>query len=228
MSKNIITLGDVCALEPGDRENPNWINEEFEAVITDVKAEKTKTGKAYYKATLRDPHDAGISIAATFFVAGGITPKQGKVCHFAGAGMKIEAYKDTPQLIIGDKTKISVIGTHAGTPAAVQSSSTTASKAPAGASILGATVGMAINQAIGILKECRPDGTFEDYYSTPEFSKDLHIIASDIIRISQLLEKSKLASPVKDRAPSPVPEPEPEQPPAAQQQPEDDGSEIPF
>ena len=82
-------------------------------------------------------------------------------------------------------------------PAAQRQASAPAGAAPA--AIFGATVGMAINQAIGILKDTHPGATLESYYATPDFSRDLHVTASDILRVSAMLEKGKLAHSAKDR-----------------------------
>jgi hypothetical protein len=235
MSSNIITIGQITEMSAGDKDNPTWINEEFEAVITQVQEKKTGTGKTFALATLQDPHSTNITIDATFWM-NGIPAKQGKVCHFAGQGIKLEEYKGNLKLVIGDKAKINVVGgAPARSAAAPAKSAAPASRAsgPAqgGGAIMGATVGMAINQAIGIIKgdlPAEPDLT--GYFLTPQFSKDLHTLASDIIRVSQLLEKGKLALPVKDRAqaeeppPEPEPQPEPQQPaPAA-----DEGEDVPF
>lgn len=81
------------------------------------------------------------------------------------------------------------------------------------AHVHGATVGMAINQAVGIIKGFDND---YDYYVSASFSKDLHMIASDIVRVSTLMESGKIAAPVKDRV---APEP-PRQPVRETRQPE--------
>jgi hypothetical protein len=74
-------------------------------------------------------------------------------------------------------------------------------------------VGAAINQAISIIRDHHP---VEGYFESPQFSKDLHTLASDIIRVATYLESGHLAAPAKDRAkdgpaPAPVPEPAPTQ-----------------
>lgn len=236
----ITTIGQITEMSPGDQNNPVWINEEFEAVITNVKAAQTKTGKAYATATLQDPHSTNIAIDATFWISG-IAAKQGKVCHFSGQGMKLEEYKGNLKLTIGDKAKINVVGgapTRATAPAAAARTATRPAATQGAAQggkkpIHGATVGMAINQAIAIIKDTAPGAGsgLPDYYLTPAFGADLHTLASDIIRVSTFLEAGNLAAPSSKRTPQPAPEPEPEPeptPPPAAQQPEDDGSDIPF
>lgn len=236
MSNNTTTIGQITELPPGDSNNPAWINEDFEAIITNVKEAKTKSGKAYYTATLQDPHSTNITLDATFWLSG-IPAKQGKVCHFSGQGMKLEEYKGNLKLTIGDKAKINVVGgAPARSAAPAQRPAPAAGSKPAsaqgGSSIFGATVGMAINQAIGIIKDTLPEVTLDNYYLTTDFSKDLHTLASDILRVAALLEKGKLAPAVKDRQPAPPPEPEPEPEPTpeptdmGQEQPGDE--DVPF
>lgn len=65
--------------------------------------------------------------------------------------------------------------------------------------ILGITVGMAIKEACTFISNSTPPEDLAEFLNTPEFSRDLHRIASDIIRISQLLESNQLADRVKDR-----------------------------
>jgi hypothetical protein len=157
--------------------------------------------------------------------------------------MKLEEYKGNLKLTIGDKATLNVVGAapaSAAKPAAQQQKPTTGQRtAPAATGkrpINGATVGMAINQAIGILR-AQFDNEGYGYFSSPAFSADLHRTASDIIRVSAYLEAGNLADSAKVReaaalqpepappAKQPEPEPEPTEPePAA----EEEGSDVPF
>lgn len=66
----------------------------------------------------------------------------------------------------------------------------------------GVTVGMAINNAVQLIKEDAMNiENFAGYLESPDFSRDVYQIASDLIRISRILEKGNIAQPVKDRAP---------------------------
>jgi len=78
---------------------------------------------------------------------------------------------------------------------------------------LGITVGMAINNAVQLIKEnsVNIEG-FNDYLGSPEFSRDLHELASDILRISRVLETGKLAPPVKERRGQPQQQPQRQEP----------------
>lgn len=64
----------------------------------------------------------------------------------------------------------------------------------------GVTVGMAINNACDLLKETVEPHDLDAYLNSPRFSQDLWHTASDIIRISRMLEQGKFAAQVKDRA----------------------------
>jgi hypothetical protein len=64
-------------------------------------------------------------------------------------------------------------------------------RAPEGASVkkpvFGATVGMAINQTVAIMKPTR------DEINSPDFWKEFHYCASQVIRVSMMLEEGRLA-----------------------------------
>lgn len=62
--------------------------------------------------------------------------------------------------------------------------------------VFGATVGMAVNQACAIIREWRDAGGNplpEEYYSSRQFSKDLHQVSSDILRVAEILERGDFA-----------------------------------
>lgn len=235
---NIITIGEITEMTAGDKDNPTWINDDFEAVVSNVTEKKTKTNKVYYTATLTDPHSSNISMDAQFWMSG-ITRFNGKVCRFSGQGIKLEEYKGNVKVVLGDKAKINVVGS---APAAGAGKSTQQQKPTTGQGakgpaagkkpVNGATVGMAINQAIGIIKDTQPEAPLADYYLTPAFGKELHTLASDIIRVSAYLEAGNLAEPSNKRnAPPPAPEPEPEpepEPTEPEAQAPADGEDVPF
>ena len=186
-------------MPPGGPGSPAYVNGEFEAVVTDAKSVQTKTGKTMHKAKLADPQNPSVTIGATAWGTD-FTSKLGKVVHFSGKGITLTSYKETNELTIGDKTNVRVVGSHA--PAAALATATTAS-APTGARpatlgvIHGATVGMAINQAMAALL---PSYAGADITKDSAFSRDLYTLASDIIRVSLHLEQGNLAPSPKDRA----------------------------
>jgi hypothetical protein len=200
MSKStLITIGQILEMTPGDRQNATWINDEFEAVVSDV---KRGTGKAPSTAVLTDPHNSGIAILGNFF---GTEPSRfgGKVCHFSGKGMTRTEYKGTQQVTIGEKATIQIVGD--AKPGSAGKAGGSGSSGGAGSSssvIHGATVGMAMNQAcenIRLTMQGLAPEAVDAYYAGTEFSKDLWTQASDIIRIARVLEAGKLADAPKVR-----------------------------
>lgn len=70
---------------------------------------------------------------------------------------------------------------------------------------LGVTVGMAMNNACNLIAKFGADpgstsGLARDYLFSPKFSSDVWTIASDILRVSRMLEADKLADPAKARS----------------------------
>jgi len=261
MSNQTITIGQLLQVPPGDRNNPAWVNADFEGVFMITKQGQTKTGQAMTNVSISDAHQPNIAIAATIF-GRNCSSYHGCLCRVSGSGISRTEYNGTQQVTIGDKATINVVGRVPGQPAAeppqqqapVQSYSAprqrTHNPAPAAnTAVHGATVGMAINQAVGIIKDRLMDSdsaSNAEYVNSPIFTRDLGTIASDIIRVAQHLEAGKLAPGPKTRgqvgqpqeeAPPPPPPPPPApapQPPHQQDAPtaypvdDIDESDVPF
>lgn len=196
MPSKLITIGEILEMSPGDRQNAVWINDDFEAVLSDPKRGQ---GKAPNTAVLTDPHNSGISILGNFF---GTDPSRyaNKVVHISGKGISRTEYKGTQQVTIGDKTTIQVVGD--AKPSQAPKTGTGPAGSASGAPH-GAQVGMAVNNAITILREIHAKGDEQAamaYFTGLEFSKDLYIVSSDILRIARVLEAGKLADSPKHRA----------------------------
>lgn len=193
MPSKLITIGEILEMSPGDRQNAVWINDDFECVLSDPKRGQ---GKAPNTAVLTDPHSSGISILGNFF---GTDPSRyaNKVIHVSGKGISRTEYKGTQQITIGDKATIQIVG-----DAKPSQAPTAASKAAAGIqSSEGQAIGNAITNACSLLKAAfdANDQAPLDYFQSQQFSKDLFTTASDILRISRLLNAGKLADPAKVR-----------------------------
>lgn len=208
---NLITIGEILELSPGDRQNATWINDDFEAVVSDV---KRGNGKAPSTAVLTDPHNNGIAIVGNFF---GSDPSRfaGKVCHFSGKGITRTEYKGVQQITMGDKATVQVVGDapkNGSSNGATNGSSSnghangngnghangSSAAHTAGVMIEGPTVGMAINQACECIRQS--NDAVGPYFTSPQFSKDLWTIASDIVRIARVMQSGKLADSPKHRA----------------------------
>lgn len=199
------TIYDILQLVPGSKDNPTWVNDEFEGVVSNI-----KSGQKSTSCLVSDAHNPNVSITAVFWDSRDLSRFNGCVCHFAGQGMKRDEYKGTQQVSCSAKTTVNVVGRHTGTPAsqggAQQAPKAGGGSAPApaaGGVIHGATVGMAINQANGIIiagaSTMNPQER-EQFFDSPAYSKTLWTIASDIVRIARVMEAGKLAPSPKDRA----------------------------
>lgn len=204
-SKPPATIYDILQLVPGSKDNPTWVNDEFEGVVSNI-----KSGQKSTSCLVSDAHNPNVSITAVFWDSRDLSRFNGCVCHFAGQGMKRDEYKGTQQVSCSQKTTVNVVGRatnqgaqNAGTPPAQSRPSNPGPSSSAPGVIHGATVGMAINQANGIIiagTKDIPPAEREKFFDSPEYSRRLWTIASDIVRVSTLMEKGKLATAPKDRA----------------------------
>lgn len=199
------TIYDILQLVPGSKDSPTWVNDEFEGAVSNI-----KSGQKSTSCKISDPHNPGVSITGVFWDGRDLSRFVGCVCHFAGQGMKRTEYKGEQQVSFSEKSTVNMVGRHTGTPAgnggaqsAPKAGGGNAPAPAAGGVIHGATVGMAINQANGIIIAGTNGMKSEDrekFFDSPEYSRRLWTIASDIVRVSTLMEKGKLATAPKDRA----------------------------
>lgn len=70
--------------------------------------------------------------------------------------------------------------------------------------IHGASVGMAVKEALALLTREKTHDEVIEWLCSPISWKSLHEVSSDIIRVMQHLERGKLAPTCKDRAPTKV------------------------
>lgn len=214
-SSSTITIAELLEIPAGEKGSPSWVNSDFVALVSHCKA---PAGKLPGQATLADP-DTGITIVGKFF---GRDPGryEGQTVRISGSGMTRTAYNGTEQVTIGDKATISVeraaapaaakpatpppTTAHAPAAPATQGQGQLSPATPAALAVFGATVGMALNNACTIIRDdYLADFTAPqrvNYYKGTEFSRDLWQLASDIIRVSRILESGKLADSPKVRA----------------------------
>lgn len=191
----VITVAELLEMQAGDKQNTTWINDDFEAVMTDVKA-----GQKVTTAILSDPHSPNIRIAATFF-GRDCSRFDGKLCHFSGKSMTRTEYKGTQQVTIGDKATVQVLGAApAGAAKSVPAAGGSAGSAGGKEVYRGDAVMACIKEAAENIRAVKGQGFTEAYLKSPAFSADLHITASDILRVSMLMQSGKLADKAKDRA----------------------------
>lgn len=224
--RQVTTFSAVYHQAPGTKENPSWVNGEFDAVLLEAKPGTTQTGKPFTKLNLGNPENQAEQLSLFMWSPVSIPP--GSMVRLGGKGLSRTVYvgqdgRASQQLNAGKSTTINPIGQTAA-PSAPPPGHTftevpnqTISHAdvrpvPSSGPIHGATVGMAINQAVGILNK------FElglDYFNSRDFTGDLWDIASHIIRVAQHLEKGNLADRAGERVPMDDSNPRRSAPPAA-------------
>lgn len=218
MSQAPTTVYDILQIPPGDRDNPAWVNQEFEAVVSNV---RPGSGRVPTKALLSDAHNPNVSIKANFFGGRNVAGYQGKVCLFSGQGIKMGEYNGTPELTIGDKASINVLDANPQTTPPARTAPAgrgpvddsrgggqppdeappARETKPAGTlPINGQTVGMAMKEAIALVCRVCENAKVDYDITKPTFWQEVYVACSDIIRVSRMLETGKLAPSAKDRA----------------------------
>lgn len=204
-----MNISEIISLAP-----ESWIND-FTGIpqgLTPIK------GGTFYVGKIADPKFPTVQIDAAFFRKDA-AQFDGGVCSFSGQGMKRTEYNGTPKVTIGEKAQIKYLGapqeavsspTSTNTPVNGQNAPQRPSPPPNGQpAVLGMTVGMALNNAIRLIQA---RGQEEDV----SLSEEIYNLASDIIRLSRVLEEGKLAPKEKDRPSQGRKEPEPPSQPPAQ------------
>lgn len=240
MNDEQTTLGAICELTPGDKENPTWVNGEFTATVSKCQSRQTKTGQTMITGELTDP-DTGASINFSAF-GRKVFPPVGSIVQIGGQGISLGEYNGTPQLTFGAKATVNKVGGSAApqnAPAAQGRSSHPPARnnAPTGQGngFLGVTVGMAINNAaLDMRHVCTTDPFLDDHDAV---AKWVWQRASVYLRVAQALEAGKLSgagAPAKTAPPPPADEPPPARrapaPTASGAAFDDDGSnqDVPF
>lgn len=187
-----LSVAQVAAMTPGDDNNATWINPGVTGTVASISSKKSKSGKQYWACELQDMTGPQV-LSFTLWTAPRFS--EGAVIDIHGKGLRLGEYNGKPVIQLGRDTEVSVIGESAHHK---EQTERRESGAPAvngqPQHVNGQTVGMAVKEALAILK---PDN---EEVGKPDFWKKLHEVASDIIRVSHMLEKGKLALPVRDRA----------------------------
>lgn len=200
----MLSVAQVCDLEPGDEENATWINPGFTGVVREVASKKSKAGKPFYPCIIADMTGPE-TIEVSFFNR---RPPfaEGDVVDIFGKGLRRTEFNGNAQASLGRETEIAVVGQSAHEP---EQRHAAATGAPAvngkPQPVLGQTVGMAMKEALALLSRDLKRDDLIGHITSASFWQAVHEAASDIIRVSRLLEKGKLAPSIKDRLnPTPV------------------------
>ena len=207
-TKQMLTLGEVYEMEPGTEQDAAWINPGFTAVISKMTRTKSRSNQPMFICTLQDPSGGKAELGVTFFDTCEFT--EGDVLEFSGKGLRRTVYKGLQQVSIGRETAVIKVGRSAHTPAPSQTPGPGAAAAPGSVAspgqlvgIFGGTVGMAMKESIALHTGGYEPEAMEEILNTPDLWEKVYTTASDIIRISILLEKGKLAPSVSKRTQSP-------------------------
>lgn len=210
----MLTLAEVCEMQPGDKDNPAWINPGFCATVATITKKPTKTGSMWV-CELTDP-DSGAQAKMAVFTA----PKfsAGALIEVSGQGMRRDEFRGKCQVKVSQKTEIHTINAALARETGVASKNPLPQRqapapsaepepqenaAPASARpIYGATVGAGINQAMEVFRYIYPPATLAEMIKTPHFWAALHELASDFCRVAIILEAGKVAPAIKARVPA--------------------------
>ena len=223
-SEPMLSVAEVLEMQPGDDQNATWINPGFIAEVAAIKPTTVKsTWNPMNICTLKDTSGSA-TISMTVF--GPVKFGIGATIEVSGKGLRRTEYKGMEQVSVGKETEIHVVSLGK-TPAPPTNSEPVAGqRMPDGTEptqpVYGGTVGMAMKEALALLtRELTRDELIEQLVSQ-SFWKAVHEVSSDIIQVSLLLEKGRLAPSVKERTAGPAPaapQPEPQKAAAPSGQP---------
>ena len=224
-SEKPLSVAEVCEIVPGDDQNTSWVNGGCTGSITKIEERATQRGGKMFICTLRDTTG---SAELDFSVFSKPAFEVGDLVDILGKGIRRTEYKGRAQIALSKTAKVHRVGRAVASEPAPRapapSRSTTGTRTPgnvppaqsfetAGEKFNGQTVGMAIKEAIGLCERSAVTS-----FHNAEFWRQVHVCASDILRVTRLLEHGKLAPSAKARAssaePAPAPEPEPEPDPS--------------
>lgn len=205
-----LSVAEVFELQPGDENNPTWINPGMIAVVRSVERVMGKNGKPRWPVVFAD-QTGSATVEAAFFSA----PKfsEGDLVQLEG-GLRRTEYNGKAQVSIGKNATINIVGKsvhHEEQKERAQTGQPAVNGQPQ--IVNGQTVGMAAKEAIAltVMAWGGIDGIAK--LKDPLFWADVKTNMSNIIRICRSVEKGHL-SPAPWQPPAP-PAPATSTPPAA-------------
>jgi hypothetical protein len=205
--EQMLTLAQVCEMQPGDQDNPAWINPGFTATVDTIEQKKTAKGNSMWVCALSDP-DNGARAEMALFTAPKFSASDS--IEVTGNGMKRDEFKGKAKIGTGKGT---VIRTLSGPAPARQAAPVTraayhdqpgpmANEAPVPAAarqIYGGTVGGALKIAMETFRYIYTPADLREMIKTPAFHAALYEFTSDLIRIQLPLEAGRVAPAIKTR-----------------------------
>ena len=178
----------------------SWVNTGVTAHVCRIETIAKKAPKTgnFWKASLSDGGSQPLASLSLF-----TAPKfsEGDRLRITGSGIKKTSWQGNAQLSIGKDTKVEVAAGGPRIQQAVQHAKDAHAQQQNEGLINGPTAGMGIKTALDLLTKHLTTGELTSALKSPAFWGTAHEVASDIIRLQQLLEKGKLAPPIRERAP---------------------------
>lgn len=213
-----LSVAEVFELQASTEESASWVNPGFRCVVNAIVPKTSKTGKPYWDCLLGDETNPNCQVSASFF---GKPPtfKEGQIVEFIGSGMRRSEFRGNAQVSLPQKGyAIHIIGNGAAAAPkgvdfkAAASAGRAATPPPAGPPptsrpvgtgaqpvVFGATVGMAIKEALPLIVMAWGGIVDGGCLKDPRFWSDTYDTASDIVRLARALEAGKLRPNIKDR-----------------------------
>lgn len=194
----------------------SWVNDGLTASVVSIERKTSnKTKRDFWVCQLACLLDPATTVELAIFTA----PKfrEGDTIELSGKGIKFEDGQYGAKVSMSKTTEVRVVNL---SPAS-RAPTATRPAAPAGGRddsrggnapqeptndtgpcgrIQGQTVGMALKEALVLLSKDQPNAALKAQLTSPTFWSAVHEVASDIIRVSRVLEAGHLAKPVKERA----------------------------
>ncbi len=192
---NPISISQALAIIPSE---DSWINYGVTGVVRSIAQPRPNAQKKSWKCVLGDPTGSA-TINLTVWTAPNFS--EGNQIEIIGKGIKRKEYQGQPEISVGQKSEIRVLGDSVHAPeqekrAAAMETSLNGQLQQ----VPGPTVGMAINNAITVLTSGLEHDEIIARVIEPSFWASVHEVASDVIRVAKWLEHGKLAPTVKERA----------------------------
>lgn len=189
-----MSISDVLDLPAG-----TWLEAGFTGVVSDLQQKNSrKTQRPFWTFKVGDT-DGAVEAETAIFTA----PKfiNGQVIVVTGRGIKYEGAGEYGHKIsVGKNANWEVLGNsvHYEEQQERKSEGQPALNGDP-FPVPGQTVGMAIKEALNLLTKGMDYDNLVDRLPEPTFWAAVHEVASDIVRVSRLLEKGKLAKSVRER-----------------------------
>ena len=185
-SEKLMSVAELLTLA-----HDSWVNKGFIALCSEQERKvSTKTQKPFWKITFVD-QAGGAEVKATLFFA----PKfgVGQLVELTGQGIKFKNGQYGPEVSVGDKANITMLGAAAHAPerAAAKAESL---PAPDGTkfAVNGQTVGMAMKEALALVERSHGGVVEIATLFDAKFWASVKGVASNIIRVARALEAGSL------------------------------------